>query len=148
MRKSAVFALAILASAGLSASQVQAQAQVQNETPQERYIRQLGEQGFVDISVTRTWLGRVRIRAFSDTMEREIVLNPNSGEILRDYTEKASGGSADGSHSIFGPASDGTNGGDEDTGRADGSGGSGGGGGFDYLNGGFGADINFRATNE
>lgn len=45
---------------------------------------QLTKQGFRKISTTTTWLGRVRITAERKDGRREIVLNPRTGEILRD----------------------------------------------------------------
>lgn len=50
--------------------------------------RQLQSQGYTNIEVKRTWLGRVRIEAYLGTLEREIVVNPRTGEILRDYWEE------------------------------------------------------------
>ena len=50
-------------------------------------ISQLQSQGYVRIQVTRTWLGRVRIEAEGPGREREIIFNPTTGEILRDYWE-------------------------------------------------------------
>ncbi|MFC2969276.1 hypothetical protein [Acidimangrovimonas pyrenivorans] len=47
--------------------------------------RQLRAQGFTKMHVTRTWLGRTRIVATSKTQTREIIINPRTGEILRDY---------------------------------------------------------------
>jgi len=49
--------------------------------------RQLRQQGYTEITVTRTFLGRDRIVATSPTREREIIVNPRTREILRDYTE-------------------------------------------------------------
>jgi hypothetical protein len=50
-------------------------------------LRQLREQGFDGFEVKRTFLGRIHIEAESDEYEREIVINPRSGEVLRDYVE-------------------------------------------------------------
>ena len=50
----------------------------------EQIVSQLKRQGFVDIEIERTWLGRTRIQAKRGDDAREIVLNPNTGEILRD----------------------------------------------------------------
>jgi uncharacterized membrane protein YgcG len=47
-------------------------------------VRELRSQGFSSVNVSRTMLGRVRIEAIGSAGSREIVLNPNSGEILRD----------------------------------------------------------------
>lgn len=63
----------------LSAGQAWAQ------TPQDRVVEQLFQQGYTSIQINRTWLGRVRIIALNDEARREIVLNPRTGEILRDY---------------------------------------------------------------
>ena len=58
---------------------------------EESIARQLQNQGFRDITVRRTFLGRSRITAKSDRFEREIIVNPRTGEILRDYTEQING---------------------------------------------------------
>jgi hypothetical protein len=50
-------------------------------------VLMLQEQGYTRFWVTRTWLGRLRIRAISDTFRREIIMNPKTGEILRDFWE-------------------------------------------------------------
>jgi len=47
-------------------------------------VSELRSQGFTTIDVSRTMLGRVRIDASGGSGMREIVVNPNSGEILRD----------------------------------------------------------------
>jgi hypothetical protein len=47
-------------------------------------VRQLRAQGYSQVSVSDTWLGRTRIFAQSGNAEREIVLDPRTGEILRD----------------------------------------------------------------
>ena len=47
-------------------------------------IRQLQAQGFTEFSTSRTLLGRTRIVASGAAGSREIVLNPATGEILRD----------------------------------------------------------------
>lgn len=48
----------------------------------------LQAQGFEVTLVHWTWLGRIRIIAVSADIRREIVINPNSGEILRDYSQR------------------------------------------------------------
>lgn len=142
MRKSSFLAIGLAVALAISDARA--------ETPQERYIRQLSEQGFTEFSVTRTWLGRVRIRAASKTHHRELVFKPNSGEILRDYSERETGGLENGSSSLFAPASGGTTDGEPAAGiGASGEGGGSGGGGlsegkaFDYLTGGRGEDLKF-----
>lgn len=57
----------------------------QAQTAQDRIVQQLRDQGFDEIEITRTWLGRVRIVAEEDDTLREIILNPTTGAILRDY---------------------------------------------------------------
>ena len=54
-------------------------------------VSQLKQQGFSTIVQERTLLGRVRIMASSSDGEREIILNPNTGEILRDLWIPAQG---------------------------------------------------------
>ena len=52
----------------------------------EQIIVQLKSQGYDDIEVERTWLGRIRIEAENERHEREIIINPRTGEILRDFS--------------------------------------------------------------
>jgi len=61
---------------------------------QDRIIAQLRSQGFTRIEISQTWLGRVRIEALGPGIEREIIFNRRTGEILRDYweTEENEGG--------------------------------------------------------
>lgn len=47
---------------------------------------QLQLDGYEEIEVSRTWLGRIRIVAEKGEIRREIVLNRTTGEVLRDYT--------------------------------------------------------------
>jgi hypothetical protein len=53
---------------------------------EEQVTATLETQGYDIVSVGRTWLGRLRIVAESDELRREIVLNPTTGEVLRDYS--------------------------------------------------------------
>jgi hypothetical protein len=57
-------------------------------------VAQLQSQGFTSISRERTWLGRTRIVAEGEQGQREIIVNPNNGEILRDLwlVERRNGG--------------------------------------------------------
>lgn len=57
-------------------------------------IAQLTAMGFSDIEAFTTWLGRVRIVAARADGVREIVLNPRTGEVLRDFWTPASGDGA------------------------------------------------------
>ena len=88
---------------------------------QDEIINQLAEQGFTRIKVSRTWLGRLRIVATNDRYQREIVINPNTGEILRDYVTDVSTGKPAANVSISSPP-DPDDDGDEDN---DDNGGSG-----------------------
>lgn len=76
------FLIAILV-LGLSVSDAHAAQQ------EEQIIKSLKEQGFTEIEMTRTWLGRVRIVARGAVGVREIVFNPANGVILRDYQQGA-----------------------------------------------------------
>ena len=55
------------------------------QTIQDQVVSQLKAQGYDSIRVSRTLLGRTRIIADSDESRREIVVNPRTGEILRDF---------------------------------------------------------------
>ena len=59
----------------------------------ESLAQQLSEQGFTEVRMSKTFLGRVRIRAKGPGIEREIIYNPVTGEILRDFwsTNSSSG---------------------------------------------------------
>ena len=50
----------------------------------DKVIAQLNKQGFSHIASETTWLGRMRITATRVDGQREIILNPRTGEILRD----------------------------------------------------------------
>lgn len=54
-------------------------------------VAQLTAQGYSDIDVTRTLLGRTRIVATSNHGTRELVINPRTGELLRDVWITSSG---------------------------------------------------------
>ena len=53
-------------------------------TAADQIVAQLRDQGFSQIEVERTWLGRTRILAQRGDASREIIFNPATGEILRD----------------------------------------------------------------
>ena len=72
----------------------------QAETRVEAIARHLAEQGYHDIEIGRTFLGRARIEAEKNGMEREIIVNPRTGEILRDYWEE------DDEHKVLGSSPD------------------------------------------
>ena len=110
-----------------------------SQTFVEQVITQLRAQGFQSIEVERTLLGRTRIAALRTDGSREIVLNPNTGEILRDLWTSTSGrtsgriniGSAAGEDSNSGPGGD-----DHNDNSGHGSGGGSGGGDDDGDDGG------------
>ena len=58
----------------------------------DEIVRQLQGDGYSDIVIETTWLGRVRITAVADGGAREIILNPSTGEILRDLWIPIAGG--------------------------------------------------------
>lgn len=60
----------------------------------EDLIAQLTKMGFLEFEVETTWLGRVVIIATRGDGVREIVLNPRTGEILRDVWRPTSGAGA------------------------------------------------------
>lgn len=53
----------------------------------DRIVVWLQDQGFTEFEVKRTWLGRIKIEAYADGIEREIIVNGRTGEILRDFWE-------------------------------------------------------------
>ena len=58
---------------------------VQANPVQDRLVAGLRAQGYVILEDGFTFLGRLRIVAENDRMHREIVVNPGTGEVLRDY---------------------------------------------------------------
>ena len=52
---------------------------------EDMILAQLRQQGFKKITVGRTLLGRTRFVATGNGQRREIILNPVTGEILRDF---------------------------------------------------------------
>lgn len=94
-------------------------------------VAQLRAQGFSEIETERTWLGRTKIVASGADGQREIVVNPNTGEILRDLWLMRNGGSDRGLVSARGRDDDDDDDDDDrddDNGGNSGSGGSSGGG--------------------
>lgn len=55
------------------------------DTISDQVVRNLRAQGFEVVQMDRTWLGRMWILARNDTLQREVVFNPATGEVLRDY---------------------------------------------------------------
>ena len=71
-------------------------------TSEQSIVSELREQGFTRVEIRRTLLGRTRIVATSPTYEREIILNPASGVILRDYWKVRGAAGNDGPSSLVG----------------------------------------------
>ncbi|NNL18675.1 MAG: hypothetical protein HKP37_08055 [Boseongicola sp.] len=62
-----------------------AQAAADTDTLRDHYVNELQEDGYEEIRITRTLLGRMRFVALSPRYRREIVINPLTGVVLRDY---------------------------------------------------------------
>ena len=67
----------------------------------QRIEGQLRAQGFTHITAATTFFGSTRIDATSATQRREIVFNPSTGEIVRDYWSDLSGKSQPGAVTIL-----------------------------------------------
>jgi hypothetical protein len=80
----------------------------------EDIVKWLTKEGYNDIDVTRTLLGRVRIVASKDGQLRELVCNPRTGEILRDVWSGAGGGERPAASSPTGGNDDNNNSDDDD----------------------------------
>jgi hypothetical protein len=55
------------------------------ESVSDKVFANLKAQGYVVLQQDRTWLGRIWVLARSKTVQREVVFDPTTGEILRDY---------------------------------------------------------------
>lgn len=55
------------------------------DSMEDSIVRQLHDQGYTSVDVRRTLLGRLLIVAEGGDQVREIVINPSTGEIMRDY---------------------------------------------------------------
>ena len=55
-----------------------------NDPVIQNLVEQLESEGYQVLTVTATWLGRIKVEAHSETNEREIVVAPGAGTILRD----------------------------------------------------------------
>ena len=53
----------------------------------DRIVAELQSDGFTQIRMNRTWLGRLRFVGDKPGARREIVVNPATGVILRDYLQ-------------------------------------------------------------
>lgn len=79
---SIVILLTLIASFGVAQNDASLSSE---KTIEEKYTARLKQQGFQEIEIERTWLGRLRFYAYAPGVERELVVNRKSGEILRDY---------------------------------------------------------------
>ncbi len=59
------------------------------QTAEDQVVNQLRRQGYREITLQRTLLGRTRIVATGAAGRREIILNPSTGAILRDYIDRS-----------------------------------------------------------
>ncbi|MCV6592514.1 MAG: hypothetical protein OIF48_06160 [Silicimonas sp.] len=57
----------------------------------DRVVAELRGDGYGNIRMFRTWLGRLRFVASRDGAEREVVVNPVTGVVLRDYVRQIRG---------------------------------------------------------
>jgi len=107
-------------------------------------IADLRAQGFSEIETEQTWLGRTKIVASGADGKREIVVNPNTGEILRDLwlmrNGSDDGGLVSSGNGRDDDSDDRDDDSDDDNGGNSGSGGSGGGSGGGDSGGGNGGD--------
>jgi len=75
-------------------------------SPAEEILSTLRQRGYRVLEDERTWLGRQRIVVEKNGARREVVFNPGTGEILRDYSFRieAGGGSRDTTQTATGTA--------------------------------------------
>lgn len=77
-----------VAALGLALALAPASPILAEENPVEaRLVASLTQQGYTIVEEGYTFLGRLRIVAQNDTLRREIVVNPGTGEVLRDYAQ-------------------------------------------------------------
>ncbi|MCG7493322.1 hypothetical protein [Thalassobius sp. Cn5-15] len=62
-------------------------AQAQANPIVDHVTQQLIDQGYDRVEVSRTFLGRIRIEATGKGAEREVIVNPRTGQVLRDHWE-------------------------------------------------------------
>ncbi len=67
--------------------------------PLDQIVGQLRAQGYQVKTVSRTWLGRIKVEAEGDGYQREVVFNRVTGEILRDYRSRMEGSQSNGNAS-------------------------------------------------
>ena len=96
-------------------------AAAQDMDVRDRYVEILQADGYREIRISSTFLGRLRFVATKPNMRREIVINPNTGVVLRDYirfSEEQDGDRPSGARDPFtdggGPGGSGTSDDDDD----------------------------------
>ncbi len=78
-------------------------AAAQGLTVRDYYVRELREDGYASVQVSRTFLGRMRFLGRKPGYRREIIVNPRNGAVLRDYIRVTTIGSGGGGgQSVFG----------------------------------------------
>lgn len=96
------------------------------DAPVDRVLRDLRRLGYDSITVSSTMLGRTRVFADGASASREIILNPRTGEILRDLWMPKAAGAGEGSGRLTGSddddKDDDDNSGDDNSGNDDGGG--------------------------
>ena len=60
-------------------------AAADGQAVRDRIVRELREDGYREIRIFRTFLGRLRFVGEDSRSRREIIVNPSTGVILRDY---------------------------------------------------------------
>lgn len=85
LRTAALMTLLLLALAGSAATSAFAEVG-KTLAPAEEILTALRARGYRILEDERTWLGRQRIVAGKNGALREVVFNPGTGEILRDYS--------------------------------------------------------------
>ena len=95
------------------------QVAAQGTSLRDRIVSQLREDGYTEIRMSRTLLGRIRFLAIGPPGRREIVVHPATGVVLRDYFKSGnvasgSGNSGSGSGSSSGSGSGGSGYDDDD----------------------------------
>lgn len=95
---------------------------------EQAILAQLRQDGYEQITVTTTLLGRIRIVADGAQGQREIVLNPRTGEVLRDVLLLANLADDDAYKGGSSGKSNGSSGGSPSSGGSSGNGSSGSGG--------------------
>ena len=78
--------------AALSFAPFAAHADSKGDAFAAKVASQLKELGYSTVEVSRTFLGRIRVEATGSAGEREIIFNPRTGEILRDFSKSGHGG--------------------------------------------------------